>query len=122
MSVRPLLFVFALLAVGPGCTGSARTTPVLPSALHAQPLYSAILTGPDANIWYIDENAAGLVRMSVSGSIHQFPLTGVGANVVSMTVGADKKFYILNESSNIVRDVVRGGRYHSDFQRGRHRD
>jgi virginiamycin B lyase len=78
----------------------------LPKTVAA--LYSAIVTGPDGNIWFIDENAPGLVRMSVSGGIHEFPLAGVDGNAVSMTVGKDKNFYILDETSNVVRVTLAG--------------
>ncbi len=72
-------------------------------------LYSAMALGPDGNVWFIDENAAGLVRISTSGSIKEFPLSGIiTGNAVSMAVGADKKFYLLDESANVVR-VTRSG-------------
>jgi streptogramin lyase len=73
-------------------------------------LYSAIVLGPDANVWFIDENAASLVRMTVNGSIKEFSLSGViTGNAVSMAVGSDKNFYILDESTNIIR-VTEGGK------------
>jgi hypothetical protein len=31
-------------------------------------LYSAIVLGPDKNLWFIDENAASLARITESGS------------------------------------------------------
>src|SRR5690242_6756139 len=34
-------------------------------------LYSAIVQGPDGDMWFLDENAAQLVRMSVSGTIKE---------------------------------------------------
>src|SRR5260370_41495582 len=48
-------------------------------------LYSAIVLGPDNNLWFIDENAASLVRMALNGSIKEFSLSGVlTGNGVSM--------------------------------------
>jgi streptogramin lyase len=71
--------------------------------------YSPIVSGPDRNIWFIDENAGGLVRMALNGAIKEFALGDVlGPNAVSMAVGADGDFYIGNESSNIFR-VTRSG-------------
>jgi virginiamycin B lyase len=72
-------------------------------------LYSAMVLGSDGNVWFIDENAASLVRISTSGSIKEFQLSGIiTGNAVSMTVGADNDFYILDESSNIVRVTANG--------------
>lgn len=72
-------------------------------------LYSAIDAGPDGNMWFLDENAASLVRMGMGGGIKEFSLSSVlGGNAVSMAVGADHKFYIGNESSRIVRVTTSG--------------
>ena len=72
-------------------------------------LYSAIVLGPDKNLWFIDENAASLVRIGEGGAIKEFSLSGVlTGNGVSMAVGADKSFYILDESSNVIRVNEKG--------------
>jgi streptogramin lyase len=72
-------------------------------------LYSAIVLGPDDNLWFIDETGAGLVRIAENGSIKEFALSGVlTGSAVSMTVGADKNFYVLDESTNVVRVTVKG--------------
>jgi virginiamycin B lyase len=79
----------------------------IPHTLGA--LYSAIVLGPDNNLWFIDENAAGLVRIAASGASKEFSLSGVViGNAVSMAVGADKKFYILDESANVIRVTDKG--------------
>jgi virginiamycin B lyase len=71
-------------------------------------VYSAIVLGPDKNIWFLDE-FVGLVRMRENGSIKEFPLTSVlKGNAVSMAVGADGKFYILDESTNVIRVTTKG--------------
>jgi virginiamycin B lyase len=70
--------------------------------------YSAIVTGPDANVWFIDEGV-GLVRMVETGAIKEFELSGeFEFKGVSMTVGADKRFYIGNGSTSIVRVTTSG--------------
>jgi virginiamycin B lyase len=72
-------------------------------------LYSAMALGPDGNVWFIDENADRLVRISQSGSIKEFSFESVaGGSAVSMTVGADKDFYIGDESSSIIRVTSKG--------------
>ncbi|MBV9648495.1 MAG: hypothetical protein JO043_13595 [Candidatus Eremiobacteraeota bacterium] len=72
-------------------------------------LYSAIVTGPDGDVWFLDENAASLVRMSLSGVIKEFNLSRfLSGNAVSMTVGADNRFYIGDESTSIVRVTQSG--------------
>ena len=71
--------------------------------------YTAIVPGPDKNVWFIDELAGRLVRVEESGKIKAFSLTDVlKGNAVSMAVGADHKFYILDESSNVVRVTSKG--------------
>ena len=73
-------------------------------------LFSAIVEGPDGNIWFIDENAHQLVRMSMGGSIREFNVeSALPGNAVSMAVGADGKFYITDESTSIAR-VTTGGK------------
>ncbi|MFZ0362672.1 MAG: hypothetical protein WAL67_00540 [Candidatus Cybelea sp.] len=72
-------------------------------------VYSAIVLGPDKNVWFIDELAGGLVRMEENGSIKEFSLSGVlTGSAISMAVGADKKFYILDESANVIRVTEKG--------------
>ncbi|MFY9739924.1 MAG: hypothetical protein WAK11_12880 [Candidatus Cybelea sp.] len=72
-------------------------------------LYSAMALGPDGNVWFIDENAFRLVRISMNGSIKEFSFESVATgSAVSMTVGADKDFYIGDESANIVRVTAKG--------------
>jgi virginiamycin B lyase len=72
-------------------------------------LYSAMALGPDGNVWFIDEDADRLVRMSANGSIKEFSFESVaGGSAVSMTVGADKDFYIGDESASIIRVSAKG--------------
>jgi streptogramin lyase len=70
---------------------------------------SAIVSGPDGNLWFLDEGAGGLVRMSMGGSTKEFSLSNfLGSYAVSMAVGADDKFYILNESTSVTRVTTSG--------------
>ncbi|MGA8796864.1 MAG: hypothetical protein WB526_07340 [Candidatus Cybelea sp.] len=72
-------------------------------------LYSAMALGSDGNVWFIDETADRLVRISPNGSIKEFSFESVaGGSGVSMTVGADKDFYIGDESTSIIRVTVKG--------------
>src|SRR5580658_8494865 len=72
-------------------------------------LYSAMALGPDGNVWFIDEDADRLVRISTNGSIKELSFESVaGGSGVSMTVGADKDFYIGDESTSIIRVTVKG--------------
>jgi streptogramin lyase len=128
MNARPysiplLAFVLAACSGSELSRGPAPFTNLLPQVVQkgkgaqwvrftphtAGALYSAIVLGPDGNLWFIDENAASLVRMSMSGAIKEFSLSGiVTGNAVSMTVGADKNFYIGDESTSIVRVTEKG--------------
>lgn len=72
-------------------------------------LFSAIVEGPDENIWFIDENAARLVRMTMGGSTKEFDIESqLSGNAVSLAVGPDGKFYITDESTSITRVTTRG--------------
>jgi streptogramin lyase len=72
-------------------------------------LYSAIVAGPDGNMWFIDENDGALARISMSGSVKEFPLySELGEYGVTMAVGADGKFYIGHEATDIVRATTFG--------------
>jgi streptogramin lyase len=72
-------------------------------------LDSAMALGPDGNVWFIDEDADRLARISANGAVKEFSFESVaGGSGVSMTVGADKEFYIGDESSSIIRVTVKG--------------
>ena len=71
--------------------------------------YSPIVAGPDGNMWFIDENAHQLVRMSMTGSFKEFNISAsMPGNGVSMAVGADKKLYITDELTSITRVTTSG--------------
>lgn len=72
-------------------------------------LGAGIIAGPDGNMWFIDENAGELVRLSMNGAIKEFPMNGfLGGSAIALTVGADQRFYVANESSKIVRVTTSG--------------
>ena len=71
-------------------------------------LGAGIVAGPDGNMWFIDENAAKLVRLGMGGAFKEFPMPGLGGNAIALTVGADNKFYVGNESSKILRVSTSG--------------
>lgn len=72
-------------------------------------LYSAIVPGPDGNLWFLDETGGGLVKMTLTGSVHEFSLSSVlTGSAVSMSVGSDHDFYIGDESSNVIRVTQTG--------------
>jgi streptogramin lyase len=72
-------------------------------------LLGPIVAAPDGDMWFLDENAGGLADVSMTGGFHEFLLSAeLGGSAVALIVGADKKFYISNESSSITR-VTTGG-------------
>jgi virginiamycin B lyase len=72
-------------------------------------LYSAMALGPDGNVWFIDETGDRIVRISTNGSFKEFSFeSAAGGSAVSMTVGADKDFYIGDESTSIIRVTLNG--------------
>jgi virginiamycin B lyase len=71
-------------------------------------LYSAMVLGPDNNVWFIDENGQALVRITPEGASKEFPISGLGEFGIALTVGSDKDFYIGYESSSIVRATLSG--------------
>ena len=87
--------------------GGGQFVQFTPNTLGA--LYSAIVQGPDGNMWFLDENAAQIVRMSMSGSIREFNIGAeLSGNAVSMAAGADGKLYISDESTSITRVSTNG--------------
>lgn len=87
--------------------GGGQFVQFTPSTIGA--LYSAIVEGPDGNMWFLDENAAQLVRMSMSGTIKEFNIEAeLSGNAVSMAVGPDGKLYISDESTSITRVTTNG--------------
>jgi virginiamycin B lyase len=79
----------------------------LPKTVAAS--YSAIVAGPDGNMWFLDENAGQVVRMSLGGSIKEFNISSkLSGSAVSMAVGADGRFYISDESTSITRVTTSG--------------
>src|SRR5271165_5110833 len=42
--------------------------------------YSAIVTGADKNVWFVDYDAAQLARMSMSGAVKEFTVPGLVAS------------------------------------------
>jgi streptogramin lyase len=131
MSARRLVILFLGCALT-GCSLSEQTRPYAPaySTYRAAPLVqqkgkgaqwvqftphtigaldSAMALGPDGNVWFIDEEADRLARVSANGSVKEFSFESVaGGSGVSMTVGADKEFYIGDESSSIIRVTIKG--------------
>lgn len=70
----------------------------------AGPVYAPIVLGADNEVWFIDWSAGGLVRIGESGAIKEFSLSSVlKAKAVSLAVGADRDFYVLDDSTNVVR-------------------
>ncbi len=107
-------------AAGPGMAAGSLARPgVVQKGKGAQwvtftphtisPVYSAMALGPDSNVWFLDENGGSLARIAESGATKEFSLQSVlTGNAVSMTVGADKKFYVLDEGSSVIRVTDKG--------------
>jgi streptogramin lyase len=72
-------------------------------------LLGPIVTGPNGNMWFIDENAGGLAEVAMGGRFHEFSLSGhLGGNAVALVVGADGRFYISDETTSITRVTTSG--------------
>lgn len=70
-------------------------------------IFLGLREGPDHNMWFLDPNGGATVRMSMGGAIKEFHGVLPG-NSVSMTVGADNKFYVTNQTSTIYRVTTTG--------------
>lgn len=53
----------------------------------------SLVSGPDGNIWFTDTGLNAVVRMSVTGTVRQFPMPRRGAFPHGMTVGADGRIW-----------------------------
>ncbi len=70
---------------------------------------AAIVAGPDGNMWFLDEGAGALARVSMAGIVKEFSLSGsLGGSPVSLALGADKKFYISDETTSIAVATTAG--------------
>src|SRR4029077_12133080 len=59
--------------------------------------FNGVVTGTDKNMWYTDYNDHALIKMTMAGSPHLFPLVFGGTNNFfpgSIAVGGDGKFYM----------------------------
>jgi streptogramin lyase len=57
--------------------------------------YKGIVTGPDKNVWVIDQGNHALARINMTGAAKEFPLPTVSSTLLdSIAVGADDKFYV----------------------------
>lgn len=75
----------------------------------ASGLPGPIVTGPNGNMWFIDEVAGSLAEVTMGGRTHELSLSGhLAGNAVALTVGADGRFYISDEAARITR-VTMGG-------------
>jgi len=86
--------------------GGARWVQFKPHTIGA--LYSAMVARPSGDVWFIDENAPALAHIDQAGATGEFTLKGATGNVVSMTAGADGKFYIGDESANVLVATAAG--------------
>jgi virginiamycin B lyase len=68
-------------------------------------VWDNIVAGPDGNMWYTDENASGLVRITMDGAVKEYSLP---AGPYDLTVGADKRFYINDTGTTIIRTDTHG--------------
>ncbi|HLJ84729.1 MAG TPA: hypothetical protein VKT51_11190 [Candidatus Eremiobacteraceae bacterium] len=56
------------------------------------PQEQGIVAGPDGNMWYTDYSDSDLIKMTMSGATHAFPLPSAGP--IGIAVGSDGKFYM----------------------------
>ncbi|HEY5095002.1 MAG TPA: hypothetical protein VII69_07810 [Candidatus Eremiobacteraceae bacterium] len=75
----------------------------------ASGLLGPIVAGPNGEMWFIDENAGSLAEVAMGGRVHEFSLSGfLGGNAVALSVGADARLYVSDETTSITR-VTAGG-------------
>jgi streptogramin lyase len=62
----------------------------------SSPSNQGIVAGPDGNMWYTDYSDSDLIKMTMGGSTHVYPLQSGGSQVfpTGIGVGSDGKFYI----------------------------
>jgi streptogramin lyase len=73
--------------------------------------YKGIVTGPDKNIWVIDQGNHALARIDMAGDAKEFPLPAVSSTLLdSVAVGADGKFYVpTGASPGVVETLTTAG-------------
>src|SRR5580692_11702436 len=117
---RVIFFIAGLIGLSVGCSngtapgpGSSNQSPILPQVLQTGgPLtkftrfspstftgkYGGIVTGPDSNMYFLDTNGPGLVKITMSGTTTEYPLPSqypYELQPVAIAPAPGGKFYVL---------------------------
>jgi streptogramin lyase len=71
--------------------------------------YGAIVTGPDGNLWVPEFDANKIARVTVSGTITEFPVPTAGAGPCLMQVGPDGNLWFTECNFNTIGRITPGG-------------
>jgi streptogramin lyase len=65
--------------------------------------FDTVVSGTDKNVWYTDYNNQALIKITMTGSTHSYPLVYSGSTHYfpsGMAVGSDGKFYMTSGQSS----------------------
>jgi streptogramin lyase len=119
MMSRPLIrliLLFGLLALAPAVStaGQAAAAPAsvrlrsfpIPSA-NSQP--EVITLGPDGNLWFTEENTSSIARVTVKGTITEFP-TPTSGTPFDIAAGPDGKVWFTEGATGRIGRISPDGR------------
>lgn len=70
--------------------------------------YQGITVGPDKNIWFVDTSDNGYEQVKMNYLTHFYSFGGTNYTPQGIVTGADGKFYVNTNSSNIIQATTTG--------------
>jgi virginiamycin B lyase len=110
---RVSMLVALVLVAGIACAGEI-TEFALPTDGHRP---QAIVTGPDGNLWVTEVIKHEIVRVTPSGEITEFPVTGKDVGVLQgIAAGPDGNIWFTSREENSVRRMTVKGDFNGEFK------
>ena len=109
-----VVVIAALLLAGPTgavgtCTvrGGITEYPVPSAATPSGP--NAITSGPDGNVWFIEQSQGKVGRITSTGEITEFPVPTSNPNLVDITTGPDGAMWFSEIGANQIARITLDG-------------
>lgn len=83
------------------------TVTEFPVTARSNPAY--ITTGPDGNLWFTEDNANKIARMTTSGTVTEFSLPTANATPLGITKGSDGNVWFAEYSGNKIGRITPSG-------------
>lgn len=84
-------------------------SPATPAAQSTPRGVTEITVGPDANLWFTEENANQIGRITPDGTITEFPLAGINNYPTSIVTGPDKNLWFTEVGTGKIGKMTTAG-------------